>query len=84
MSNYDFVKVQSVKLCGRNTNLYNVYETKQNEISEIIETCERPGVTVVTSRAKFIKRQSGNSKIFVAQVAGKTKKEAEENFWEQF
>lgn len=83
-TDYIFEKVETVYLNNRKVNVYDVYKTNQQEVSEIIEQCERPGVTVVTSRTKVIKQNAeSNVKIFAGKAYGKTKKEAEENFFNE-
>jgi hypothetical protein len=79
---YTFEKTGEIRLNNRNVNVYDVYQTETKEQSDIIETCERPGVTVVTSRAKFIKCNTNiDSKIFVGRVYGKTAQEARDMFF---
>jgi hypothetical protein len=79
---YTFEKAEKVRLNNRNVNVYNVYQTKINEKSQIIETCEVPGVTVVTSRDKFItQNESNNVKVFLGRVYAKTEQEAKEAFF---
>jgi hypothetical protein len=84
MSNYIFEKVGTVYLNGKKVNEYNVYKTEIEEVSEIREECERPGVTVVTSQSKIIHRNASHDiKVFAGKVFGKTKKEAMENYFEE-
>lgn len=99
MKTYEFEKAETVYLNGRKTNIYNVYQIGREEESEKIKEesytkteCERPGVTVDTSRAKVITQRASNAnfikvnkdpncRIFVTKIDGRNKKEAEENFY---
>jgi hypothetical protein len=79
---YTFEKAGKVSLNNRNVHVYNIYQTKINEESRIIETCEVPGVTVVTSRATLItQNESNNVKVYVGKVYAKTEQEAKERFF---
>jgi hypothetical protein len=82
MSSYEFIKTESVRLNGRNVNVYNVYKNGIEEVSETVEACERGGVTVVTSEAKHIKVDAGvSARVLVGKAYGKNKIEAEHNFF---
>lgn len=84
MNNYTFEKVGTVYLNGREVNEYEVYKTKIEEVSEVREECERPGVTVVTSESKIIKvNASENVKVLVGKAYGKNKQEAEERYFSE-
>lgn len=97
---YIFEKCQQIRLNNRLVNVYNVYQTKIDGVTEEIteeshtrQECERPGVTVVT-REEIITRRAAaqkitkvnarnNVKVLIGKAYGKTKKEAENNYFMQ-